>query len=210
MKMLLITLLLANLASGVTREVVQVFQPLSFHFTDTAAEFGPKGDLVQANVISRPMVLSGAFPEDLAKAVTMSCRLDSNNPTYDIEEVNLAKLCGLTLEASRLEETVEIVIDCSKAKVPEEIEVGLDVVLQMMVECIRRTLRVYYQESGHRSFQCEVSLSGVGEGNERWKDFASRFQVGSAHPEEPASEAVPEVEVVPEDEAVEAVEVPAE
>lgn len=195
MKFLFLTLLLTHAVLGVTREVVQVFQPLSFHFTDTAAEFGPQGDLVQANVVSRPLVLSGAFPEDLAKAVMMPCRLDSNNPTYQIPEVNLARLAGLTLEVIREEQDLEVIIDCSEASLPEEIELGLEVVLKMTVECIRRTLRVYYQDNGPPVFECKVTILGLRKGQERWADYGSKFQVSSGVIEKnPATDGEPALE----------------
>lgn len=59
------------------------------------------------------MVLSGAFPEDLVRAVGMPFRFPSNNSTYEVEEANLLVLCGVKLEMNRDAEDLEIVIDCT-------------------------------------------------------------------------------------------------
>lgn len=68
---------------------------------------------MQAAVIDHPMVLSGAFPEDLVRAVGMPFRFPSNNSTYEVEEANLLVLCGVKLEMNRDAEDLEIVIDCT-------------------------------------------------------------------------------------------------
>jgi hypothetical protein len=178
MKILLLLILGVTSTLGVTREVVRVFQPLSFHHTDTAVEYGPKGELLQADVVARSMVLSGAFPEDLAKAVLMPCQLTSNNPGYDVPEVNLAQLCNLKLQATRSGETVEIVVDCSKAAVPEDLEVTLSQVLEMLTESIRRTFRTYYQESGQDTFRCQIRFESPKEGKGVFEREEVRFSVG--------------------------------
>ena len=118
MRVLFLSLLLLGSLSAITKEVVQVFQPVSYHDTDSATEYGVKGELVQAAVVDRPMVLSGAFPEDLVKAVELPCRLESNNPTYDVKEANLVVLCGLKLEVTHEVGSMEIVVDCSEFKNP--------------------------------------------------------------------------------------------
>lgn len=178
MKVIFLSLLMLGSVCGVTKEVVRVFQPVSYHETDSATEYGVKGKLVQAAVADRLVVLSGAFPEDLVKAVAMPHRLASNNPTYEVEEVNLLLLCGLALEVNRSEEAIEVLVDCSGLKIPEVIELTAKQVLTMTIESIRRTLRVYYQEGAHDSFQCHLTLGGLSEENEKLAELKTDFKVG--------------------------------
>ena len=177
MKILFLSLLLVGSLSAITKEVIQVFQPVSYHDTDSATEYGVKGELIQAAVIDRSMVLSGAFPEDLVKAVAMPFRLESNNPTYQVKEANLVVLSGLSLEVTRELDSLEVVIDCSKFKIPEHVELTERQILMMTVEAIRRTVRVYYQEGGYEPFQYQVRLAGLGKEQQGLKDLESEFTV---------------------------------
>ena len=178
MKVLFLSLLLVGSLSAITKEVIRVFQPVSYHDTDSATEYGVKGELVQAAVVDRAMVLSGAFPEDLVKAVAMPFRFESNNATYDVKEVNLIVLCGLKLEVTREKNSMEVLIDCSEFKIPEELEMTEEQVLTMSIEAMRRTVRVYYQEGDHEAFKYQFRLVGLGEEQKAFKDLDSEFQVG--------------------------------
>ena len=60
-------LLSTGLVSGVTVEVVQVYQPLSLHGTDGIGEALEEGDPVQAAVMARPYALTGAVPGRTAR-----------------------------------------------------------------------------------------------------------------------------------------------
>ena len=180
MKVLLFSLLLVGGISAVTKEVVRVFQPVSYHDTDSATEFGVKGELVQAAVVDRAVVLSGAFPEDLVKAVEMPFRFQSNNPTYQVKETNLVVLSGLELEVTRENDSVEVTIDCSQFKVPELVELSEKQILTMTIEAIRRTIRVYYQDNAHESFECRVRLTGLGDEQKDLQSLDSDFRVGPA------------------------------
>ncbi|MDQ8189503.1 hypothetical protein [Roseibacillus persicicus] len=178
MKVIFLSLLMLGSVSGVTKEVVRVFQPVSYHDTDSASEYGVKGQLVQAAVVDRPVVLSGAFPEDLVKSVAMPHRLPTNNPTYEVEEVNLLLICGLALEVTRSENSIEVVLDCAGLKVPETVELTPRQIISMTIEAIRRTLRVYYQEGAHDTFECHLTLSGLAEEHAKLAELKADFQVG--------------------------------
>ncbi|MBK1833482.1 hypothetical protein [Roseibacillus ishigakijimensis] len=176
---LLLLALTANLL-GVTKEVVRVFHPVSYHETDSVSEFGVKGELLQAAVIDRPVVLSGAVPEDLAKAVAMALQLPSNNPTYQVEEANLVVLSGLTLEANREGEALEVLVVCGDFKVPEDLEITARQVLTLTVTAVRRTLVTYYSGADHAKLQCHVRLVGLPEEWAGLKELEASFKVGSA------------------------------
>lgn len=178
MKVLVLSLLMVTGAMAVTKEVVRVFQPVSYHDTDSASEFGVKGELVQAAVTERAIVLSGAFPEDLAKSVAMPYRLPSNNPTYGVEEANLLVLCGIKLEATRAGEHLVVEVDCTEFAIPELVELTARQILTMTVESIRRTVRVYYQSDMHEAFECEIRLVALNEATKSLADLSEKFQVG--------------------------------
>lgn len=178
MKSLLLVLSLVGSLGAVTKEVVRVFQPLSFHDTDSATEFGPEGKLLQAEVVALPMVLSGAFPEDLVKAVSKPHQFPTNNPDYEVSEVNMLVLCGLRLEVVREAAKLEILLDCSEMKTPEYLEVEISLVIEMVVESLRRTLRLYYRDGEHEGFDCHFSLSGLPEEAGELKKLETSFTVG--------------------------------
>lgn len=179
MKTLLLSLLLASPCLAVTKEVVRVFCPASYHDTDSASEYGVQGDLVQAAVMDRPMVLSGAFPEDLVKAVFAPLRLPSNNPTYEVEEANLLVLCELAVQAEREGESLEVVIDCAQLQIPEVVELSAQQVLSMAVESLRRTLRLYYLDDAHESFRCQITLQGLAKERQDLASLKTTFEIGS-------------------------------
>ena len=189
MKVLFLSLLFVGSLSAITNEVVRVFQPVSYHDTDSAIKYGVKGELIQAAVVDRAMVLSGAFPEDLVKAVAAPFRFESNSPTYKVKEANLFVLSGLTLEVARDPESMEVVIDCAKFKTPEEVELTERQVLTMVIEAIRRTVRVYYQEGDHQGFKYYLRLAGLGEERKDLKDLESEFEVGPDAATQEAGEA---------------------
>ena len=165
---------------GVTKEVVSVFFPVSYHDTDSSAEYGVRGDLVQAAVLERGVVLSGAFPEDLPKAVLIPFQFASNNPTYTVAEANLAVLCGLSLEVNLEAAMLDVAIDCKNFKIPEEVELTERQVLQMSIEAVRRTLRRYYNEEYHDSFQCRLELRNLPKAQQKLADLKTTFQIGKA------------------------------
>lgn len=178
MKTVLLLIFLAGSLGAVTKEVVRVFQPLSLHYTDSATEFGPEGKLLQAEVVALPMVLSGAFPEDLVKAVGEPHKFQTNNPDYDVPEVNLLVLCGLRLEVDCEASQLEIVLDCSKMQTPDFLEIEISTVIEMTLESLRRTLRLYYRDGGHEGFACHVTLSGLPEDAGELKKLERSFTVG--------------------------------
>ncbi|MDP0490753.1 MAG: hypothetical protein Q7Q71_06870 [Verrucomicrobiota bacterium JB023] len=178
--MKLFFVLLSTLLSvqGVTKEFVRVYQPLSMHETDSSNDLAQEGTLLQAEVFSRPMVLSGAFPEDLVKAVATPCQPPSNNPDYTVQEVNLVVLCGLSFELARDEEKLSIWIDLKEYKKPEEVDVSLSKVCEMTVESIRRTLRSYYRAGGAEAgIECWIRFTGPEERVDQVEHLATRFMV---------------------------------
>ncbi|MEM9080573.1 MAG: hypothetical protein AAGC74_07785 [Verrucomicrobiota bacterium] len=183
-KVLLALLAGTLMASGVTKELVRVYQPLSLHETDSASEL-EEGEFVQAEVVARAMVLSGAFPEDLIREVARPCRLETNNPDYLVAETNLLVLCRIELDVLRSGRDLSVSFDLSHAERPEGVELSIRQVIEMSIECIRRTMGAYYRDGGQERFQVQVSILGLEEKSASLSDLATGFEVG---PEEAAEE----------------------
>ena len=98
MKALLATILLGGflgataIASTIT--IVPVFEPISLHGTDGDEAISEIGAALQASVMSRPMALTGAFPEVLVDAIRSPHLIPTNHPNYKVEEANLLVLCN--------------------------------------------------------------------------------------------------------------------
>ena len=92
-----------------------------------------------ATIVSRPMIVGGAFPESAIHAISLPHRIagaDANFPN----ESNLIVLVGEVLQAKDGEEEHQVTADFSKAKVPENPGVTLVQVMQMTALCLEKTL----------------------------------------------------------------------
>lgn len=161
-------------ASATTLEILEVFQPVSLHGTDVIAEF--EGEAVQARVMSRPMVLSGAMPETLVAAVGAPLRLP---PTlnYDIPECNLLVLYGVTITGI-LEKKSHLVVsfDLGKSRVPDEVDLPIRTVLRLSLAALKKTLAVNHHPE-NREFRVTVKLRGLTEKNATLKDLEETFEI---------------------------------
>jgi len=83
------------LVSGETLEVVQLYLPISLEGTDVTSSIFPE-KAVPVDVISTPIVLSGAMPEDLLAALNRPFQLPSNNSHYKVTEANLIVINEIT------------------------------------------------------------------------------------------------------------------
>ena len=178
MRVALVFLLLLGHGFAITQEVLQVFVPASYHDTDSVNEYGVKGELVQAAVLDRTVVVSGAFPEDLARIILLPFQIPANNPAYQVQEANLAILCGLELEVNYEGNLLDVVFDCRNFKIPENIELTGRQVLTMTIEALRRTLRIYYQGDYQDPFQCNVNLRDLPKTFTELKDLKTTFRIG--------------------------------
>ena len=76
-------------APATTITVVPIFEPLSLHGTDGDEAISDTGEALQACVMSRPMAMTGAFPEVLVDAIRSPHLIPTNNPNYKVQETNL-------------------------------------------------------------------------------------------------------------------------
>lgn len=164
------------LAGATTLSVVPIFEPISLHATDVDEAVSETGEALQATVISRPMALSGAFPETLMDAVRTSHRLPSNDPHYTVDEVNLLVLCGVGIHAEVVERTLEVTLDVSAMEIPEEIDLTERQVIKLAIVAVRKTLEVYQAPQPDR-LEVAVTLTGAAGAREGLKDLECRFEV---------------------------------
>ena len=141
-KILTLLVASASLTSATTLEVLRVFQPLSLHGTDVDHEF--KGEAIQAHIFARPMVLSGAMPENLVLAVATPHRMPATF-NYDVNECNLltlfqVELSGIMLDSGQL----KVAFNLSKMKAPEGVELPIRTVLKLSIQALKRTLEDYH------------------------------------------------------------------
>ena len=169
-------LLLASvgLSCATTLEVVQVYQPLSLHGTDVDYDF--EGEAIQARVLSRPMVLSGALPEGLVTAVASPHKMPAV-PNYDVPESNLLRLYGLEMMGEMTGEAeLKVVIDLSGKKVPKDVELSLRTVLKLSISALKKTLKDYHFAE-NKPLRVTLELAGLDRKTASLGDLGGKFLV---------------------------------
>ena len=167
----------SGVLSASTIEVIRLYQPLSLHGTDGAGEHEEVDELLQASVIAAPYALSGAFPEDLVRAVALPHRIPTNSEGYQVEEANLVVISKLDLEASLEDGRLMITIDVKNLTIPEEVDLTSRQIMKMTISAVSKTLEGYYAH-GEETIYCEVEIVGTKESNASLKDLAQKFTIG--------------------------------
>ena len=164
--------------SATTISVVPVFEPLSMHGTDVDEGITDTGEALQATVASRPMALTGAFPEMLVEAIRSPHKFPSNNPNYKVEEVNLLVLCNIPITAEATEEKMlKIRLNVSQITVPEDVDLTVRQVLKLALVAIRKTLEEY-QKPQAEPLKVNVAIEGVDDGTASLKDLDTEYSLG--------------------------------
>jgi hypothetical protein len=174
---LILLLALTGSLSAVTLEVVQLFQPLSLHGTDGVGDEKDDEVPIQATVMSRPMAIAGAIPEDLVKAIATPCKILSNSPAYDVADANLLNLCKLKMVVEMKGEILTVRFDVTELAIPDDVDVTARQVLRLSISAVRRTLKEYFKHS-HDSLEVSIGVTGTNDGNASLKDLAVRFKAG--------------------------------
>lgn len=176
---LLFALLMTNVApvAGITIEVVRLYQPLSLHGTDAAGDNETLEEVVQASVMSRPLAVAGAIPEDLVKAVGEPCKIMSNSPAYTLDEANLLILCKVGLRVAMVEDRLVVRLDLSKMTIPEDIDLSSRQILRLTITAVRKTLEHYYAQIDE-GLEWEVVVTGTRDGNASLKNLSTKFKIG--------------------------------
>lgn len=173
---LLLLLLFPGILSAITIEIVRLYQPLSLHGTDGAGE--EDDDMVlQAAVMSRPMALAGAIPEDLVKAIGEPCKVPSNSPAYTVEEANLLCLCKVGLAVEMVDSRLIVRLDVGALEMPEEVDLTSRQMLSLTIRAIRKTLEAYYTHDGEH-LAWEVRITGADERRASLRNLSAKFTIG--------------------------------
>ena len=179
MKALLLLFSLGLPLSATTISVVPVFEPLSMHGTDVDDGITDTGEALQATVASRPMALTGAFPEVLLEAIRTSHKFPSNNPNYKVEEVNLLVLCNIAIAAEVTEEGLKVRLNIANLTVPEDVDLTARQVLKLALVAIRKTLEEY-QKPQTEPLKVFVAFEGVNDGTASLKKLDTEYTLGGA------------------------------
>ena len=173
---MIVVFLLASLglSPASTLEVFRIFQPLSLHGTDVDADF--EGEAVQARVLSRPMVLSGALPEGVVAAVGASHRMPAV-PNYTEPECNLLQLYGVEIYGLLVaENNLTVTLDLKKAKVPAKVNLPIRTVLRLAISALKKTLKDFHH-SQNNSLKVRLVIAGLTRQNASLRDLGEEFEV---------------------------------
>jgi hypothetical protein len=165
--------------AATTITVVPVYEPLSMHGTDGDEAISDIGEALQATVMSRPMALSGAFPEALVEAMRTPHLLPSNNPNYEVREANLFVLCNIGVSATLNETGLVVTFEIGSLAIPPEVDLTTRQILRIGLIALRNTL-TEYQRPQHNPLNVRLIIAGA-EGNlEPLRDVGTEFTVPGA------------------------------
>ncbi len=173
--------LLASAARATTLMVVPVFEPLSLQGTDGADARSDTGDALQACVMSRPMALTGAFPEVLLDAIRSPHLIPSNQPNYKVQEANLLVLCNIGITGSLAAGGLTVRLDVAQLAIPPQVDLTARQILKLSVLAVRKTLEEY-QHPQSQPLAVTLIVEGSGEANASLRDLGSHFLLGDATP----------------------------
>ncbi len=159
-----------------TIAVVPVFEPLSLHGTDVDGTVTEIGEALQADVISRPMAITGAFPEALVAAIRSPHLIPSNNPNYKVMEANLLVLCGVRINAETTAEGLQVTLDISALTIPAVVDLTSRQVLKLALVALHKTLEAY-QADQRLPLKVSVTIEGADEGKAALTDLGTTFEV---------------------------------
>ena len=174
MKILLICLALATCLQATTISIVPIHEPISLHGTDVDAMISETGEALQATVISRPMALTGAFPEVLVEAISTPHQIPTNNPNYKVVETNLLVLCNVSIAAESTEGGLLITLDVSQLEIPMEVDLTSRQLLKLTLVALQKTLEDY-QRPQTQPLKVIVAIHGTTERNDTLKDLQAIF-----------------------------------
>lgn len=161
--------------------VVPVFEPLSLHGTDGDEAISDIGEALQACVMSRPMALTGAFPEVLVDAIRSPHLIPTNNENYKVQEANLLVLTNIGINGEMTRTGLTINLDVSHLTIPPEVDLTARQILKLAIVAIRKTLEEY-QRPQPESLEVVLTIDGTEEHNAGLRDLDSKFTIGGQPP----------------------------
>ena len=181
MKTLLATLFAGCLmclpAAATTIMVVPIFEPLSLHGTDGDEAISDTDEALQACVMSRPMAMTGAFPEVLVDAIRSPHLIPTNNPNYKVEEANLLVICNIGIRGEMDEEGLTVRMDVAQLKIPIDVDLTSRQILKLAIVALRKTLEEY-QRPQEGQLNVTLVIEGADEGKAGLLELGTRFLIG--------------------------------
>jgi hypothetical protein len=159
-----------------TIAVVPIFEPLSLHGTDVDGAVTEIGEALQASVMSRPMALTGAFPEALVASIRSPHLIPSNNPNYKVIEANLLVLCGVRITGEMTVDGLQVSLDITQLAIPTEVDLTSRQVLKLALVALRKTLEAY-QADQRQPLKVTVTIEGADAGKTSLNDLGAKFEV---------------------------------
>lgn len=119
--------------------LMQIYQPTSLLGTELDGDPLGTGESISATIVSRPILVGGAFPESPVQAISLPHRISGAGKNFP-DESNLIVLVGGKIHAVHGEKEHQIIADFSGAKVPENLGVTLVQVMKITALCLQKTL----------------------------------------------------------------------
>lgn len=174
MKAALLALFFSGNLFATTISVIPVHQPVSLHGTDVDDIISGTDEVLQATVLSRPMALTGAFPEVLVESIATPYKIPSNNPNYTVEETNLLVLCGVTINAQLTDEGLLVRLNIARLSIPQEVDLTSRQLLKITLVALQRTLEEYHRPQP-QALKVIVAIEGTTDKNASLTDLQATF-----------------------------------
>jgi hypothetical protein len=163
-------------ADATTITMVPIFEPLSLHGTDGDDAVSEVGVALQASVMSRPMALTGAFPEVLVESMCRPHLIPTNNPNYQVKETNLLVLCQVAITGEMTDAGLLVDFNITKLSIPPEVDLTSRQVLKLALVALRKTLEAY-QVNQQNPLKVTVQVVGADDGKAALRDLEVKFDV---------------------------------
>lgn len=164
-------------APATTITVVPIFEPLSLHGTDGDEAISDTGEALQACVMSRPMAMTGAFPEVLVDAIRSPHLIPTNNPNYKVQETNLLVLCNIGISGEMTPEGLTVRLDVAQLAIPEDVDLTARQILNLTILAVRKTIEDY-QAPQSQPLAVTLVIEGADDSKSGLLDLGTRFVIG--------------------------------
>ena len=126
--------------------------------------------------MSRPMALTGAYPEVFVEAIRSPHKIPSNNENYTAQEANLLVLANIGISATKAENGLIIRLDVTNLTIPDDVDLTSRQILNLTIVAIRKTLHVY-QAGQANPLLVSLIIDGTTEKNSSLKELEAQFSI---------------------------------
>ena len=170
--------MLGTTVRSTTIMVVPVFEPISLHGTDGDEVITEVGAALRASVMSRPMALTGAFPEILVDAIRSPHLIPTNNPNYKVQEANLLVLCKIGINGEMIDNALTVRFNIAELAIPAEVDLTTRQILNLAIVALRKTLDEY-QRQQNQPLPVNLLIEGADDAKASLRDLATKFVIGA-------------------------------